>query len=137
MLFGALVVLLVVMFIMMMSSGRLYSDDYIRNKTDAFLEAITTGDSDRAMRLFCHDGYVIDGESKSIEAPIFVSDMIKTSGIKIEDRSYNFQRITDKVWVNSTTINFTWDGMTTPKRVPMTFIFRNGCISQIHTSMHN
>ena len=60
---------------------------------------------------------------------------VKLPGIKVISRTYNISKISSNVYTNTAFITWNWDGLKEPIVARMTFIYRNNCIYQLHSSV--
>ena len=58
----------------------------------------------------------------------------KLPGINVVSKKYNISKVTYNVYTNTAFITWTWDGLEQPITARMTFIYRNNCIFQLHSS---
>ena len=58
----------------------------------------------------------------------------KLPGIQVINKKYNISKITSNVYLNTAFITWSWDGLEEPITARMTFIFRDKCIFQLHSS---
>jgi hypothetical protein len=50
------------------------------------------------------------------------------------EKEYNISRVTSNVYLNTAFITWKWDGLDEPITARMTFLYRDTCIFQLHSS---
>jgi len=58
----------------------------------------------------------------------------KLPGIKVFEKKYNISQVTKDVFINTAFITWYWNDLDKPITARMTFVFRNNCIFQLHSS---
>lgn len=112
----------------------------ISNLTDKWIYEVTISNSpENIQTLFCKDGSLVGTVSKIIrtgeDIKFYFNYFSKLPGIKVINKKYNIMKITNNVFLNTAFITWTWDGLKEPITARMTFIYRNNCIFQLHSSV--
>ena len=58
----------------------------------------------------------------------------KLPGLKVLSKKYSISKIDTGEYVNTAFITWDWDGLESPLTARMTFIYRDNCIFQLHSS---
>ena len=116
-----------------------HSKKNIENLTDRWINAVTVNnDPVEIANMFCSDGSLVGTVSKELrnyeQIKLYFKFFAKLPGIKVISRNYNISKITPNVYLNTAFISWIWDGLEEPIVARMTFIFRNNCIFQLHSS---
>ena len=111
----------------------------ITNLTDAWIKEVTVNHDPRAIsKLFCSDGNLIGTVSqvkrKGADIEKYFDYFAKLPGIKVFEKEYNISQVTKDVFINTAFITWYWDTLDKPITARMTFVFRNNCIFQLHSS---
>ena len=111
----------------------------IANLTDKWIYEVTVKHDPKAIyNLFCTDGNLVGtvspGNRKGLDIERYFDYFAKLEGIKVINKQYNISKITNDVFVNTAFITWTWSGLDKPIVARMTFIYRNNCIFQLHSS---
>jgi hypothetical protein len=111
----------------------------IEDLTNLWIREVTERNNPEAIsKLFCADGNLVGTVSqvkrngKNIKK--YFDYFAKLPGIRVVAKEYNISKITDNVYLNTAFIKWQWEGLTEPITARMTFIFRNKCIFQLHSS---
>jgi len=89
-------------------------------------------------KLFCSDGNLVGTVSqvkrtgKDIKG--YFDYFAKLPGLRALDKKYNISKVTNNVSLNTAFITWTWHGLENPIVARMTFLYRNKCIFQLHSS---
>ena len=107
--------------------------------TDKWIYEVTVNHSpENIQTLFCKDGSLVGTVSKVIrtgyDIKFYFNYFAKLPGIKVLNKKYNIMKITNNVFVNTAFITWSWNGLEQPITARMTFIFRDKCIFQLHSS---
>ena len=107
--------------------------------TDKWIYEVTVNHSpENIQTLFCKDGSLVGTVSKVIrtgyDIKFYFNYFAKLPGIKVINKKYNIMKITNNVFVNTAFITWSWNGLEQPITARMTFIFRDKCIFQLHSS---
>ena len=108
--------------------------------TDKWIYEVTVNHSpENIQTLFCKDGSLVGTVSKVIrtgyDIKFYFNYFAKLPGIKVLNKKYEIMKITNNVFVNTAFITWYWDGLEQPITARMTFIFRDKCIFQLHSSV--
>ena len=111
----------------------------IANLTDLWIKKVTVEHNPTAIsKLFCSDGNLVGTVSqikrKGRDIKGYFDYFAKLPGIKVISKNYNISKVTSNVYLNTAFITWTWDGLDEPITAHMTFLFRNKCIFQLHSS---
>ena len=121
---------------------RLYispSKNDIAKLTDQWIHEVTVNnDPDRLFKLFCKDGNLVGTVSKEkrekIDIKKYFDYFAKLPNIEVISSNYNISKVTDNVYINTAFVTWKWDGLDEPIVARMTFVYRNNCIFQLHSS---
>ena len=111
----------------------------IKKLTDKWCHEVTINhNTTNIAKLFCKDatllGTVSQIKRRGYDIKNYFNYFAKLPNIKIISKEYNISKITSNVYVNSAFISWHWDGLKNPIIARMTFIYRNKCIFQLHSS---
>jgi hypothetical protein len=111
----------------------------ITKLTDAWINEVTVEQNPEAVhKLFCSDGNLVGTVSQvkrnGEDIKKYFDYFAKLPGIKVLAKKYNISEVTPRVYLNTAFITWTWDGLEDPITARMTFLFRNKCIFQLHSS---
>ena len=102
-------------------------------------EVAETHNINNIYKLFCSDGNLIGTVSqikrKGDDIKKYFEYFSNKPGLKIISKNYNISKVTSNVFINTAFIEWMWDGLTEPITARMTFIYRNRCIFQLHSSV--
>jgi len=112
----------------------------ISNLTDKWIYEVTIINSpENIQTLFCKDGSLVGTVSKVIrtgeDIKFYFNYFSKLPGIKVVNKKYNIMKITNNVFLNTAFITWKWDSLKEPVTARMTFIYRDKCIFQLHSSV--
>jgi len=112
----------------------------ISNLTDKWIYEVTINNSpENIQTLFCKDGSLVGTVSKVIrtgeDIKFYFNYFSKLPGIKVVNKKYNIMKITNNVFLNTAFITWKWDSLKEPVTARMTFIYRDKCIFQLHSSV--
>ena len=112
----------------------------ISNLTDKWIYEVTINNSpENIQTLFCKDGSLVGTVSKIIrtgeDIKFYFNYFSKLPGIKVVNKKYNIMKITNNVFLNTAFITWKWDSLKEPVTARMTFIYRDKCIFQLHSSV--
>jgi len=112
----------------------------ISNLTDKWIYEVTIINSpENIQTLFCKDGSLVGTVSKIIrtgeDIKFYFNYFSKLPGIKVVNKKYNIMKITNNVFLNTAFITWKWDSLKEPVTARMTFIYRDKCIFQLHSSV--
>ena len=111
----------------------------IATLTDNWINEVTVNHDPRAIyKLFCSDdnlmGTVSQVKRTGNDIEGYFEYFAKLPGIKVFDKKYNISQVTKDVFINTAFITWYWDALDKPITARMTFVFRNNCIFQLHSS---
>ena len=112
----------------------------ISDATDNWINAVTIDhDPKKIANFFCNDGNLIgtvsQSKRKGNDIKLYFDYFAKKPGIKVVAKKYNISKVTSDVFINTAFITWNWDGLKRPIMARMTFVFRNCCIFQLHSSV--
>lgn len=110
----------------------------IRYLTDEWVKQVTVeNDPMGVYKMFCDDaillGTVSTKRRKGDEILDYFYFFAKLPNIEVISSNYNIQKIGNDVYTNTAIITWRWDNQE-PIVARMTFIFRDNCIVQLHSS---
>ena len=119
---------------------RFCSTQNIVNATNNWITAVTVNhDPEKVVKLFCTDanlfGTVSQIVRKKDDIKLYFEYFAKLPGIKVVKKEYSITKVTDNVYINNAIITWFWDELKNPINVRMTFVFKNDCIIQLHSSV--
>lgn len=114
--------------------------DDISTLTDAWIEQVTVKNSpEGATQMFCPDGTLIGTVSQAkrtgIDIKKYFDFFAKKPGIKVLNKEYNINKVASDIYINTAFITWFWSGLNEPIVARMTFIFREKCLFQLHSSV--
>jgi hypothetical protein len=115
------------------------TDKDISNLTDNWINAVTINhDPQEIASLFCNDGNLVGTVSqvkrKGDDIKQYFQYFAKLPGIKVISKQYNISKVTSNVFINTAFIDWDWNGLDKPITTRMSFVFRDKCIFQLHSS---
>ena len=115
------------------------SVDKVSNLTDNWIEAVTVNkDPQEIYNLFCSDGNLVGTVSQNKrtgeDIKKYFNYFAKLPGLEVVDKKYNISKVTNNVYLNTAFITWKWEGLGEPIIARMTFLFRDNCIFQLHSS---
>lgn len=124
---------------MVLSTPAHLTETDISNLTDKWIDAVTVSHSpERIYSMFCHDGNLVGTvsqiERKGLDIQYYFDYFARLPGIKVVSKTYDISKVTPDVFINTAFITWKWDGLEKPITARMTFLFRNSCIFQLHSS---
>jgi hypothetical protein len=111
----------------------------IAKLTDNWINEVTVNhDPDAIYKLFCSDGNLMGTVSQvkrtGLDIKGYFNYFAKLPGIKVFEKKYNISQVTKDVFINTAFITWYWNNLDKPITARMTFVFRNNCIFQLHSS---
>ena len=111
----------------------------IEDLTNLWIREVTERNNPEAIsKLFCSDGNLVGTVSQikrnGEDIKKYFDYFAKLPEIRVVAKEYNISKITDNVYLNTAFIKWKWKGLEVPITARMTFIFRNKCIFQLHSS---
>jgi len=112
----------------------------IETLTDNWIKKVTMdNDPNGIADLFCSDGNLVGTVSQIIRTKTdirkYFEYFAKLPGIKVISRKYHVSKISGNVYLNTAFITWYWNGLEQPIVARMTFIYRDNCIYQLHSSV--
>ena len=137
---GLLILLLTIMLLLMITKQRNYTSSDIGMFTDNWIKAVTQdNDPKKVAGLFCHDANLVGTVSRTIrkgqDIERYFDYFAKLDGIRVLDKEYYITKVTDDVFINTAFVDWMWNDLPEPVTARMTFVFRNNCIYQLHSSV--
>ena len=111
----------------------------IAELTDNWIKEVTVNHNpENIAKLFCSDGNLVGTVSqvkrKGIDIKLYFDYFANLPGIKVISKKYNISKVTPNVFVNTAFVTWKWNSITSPITARMTFVFRDKCIFQLHSS---
>jgi hypothetical protein len=108
--------------------------------TDEWINQVTVKNSPEGVtNMFCPDGNLIGTVSqvkrKGVDIKKYFDFFAKKPGITVLDKKYNVSRVAPGVFINTAFITWFWSGLNEPIVARMTFVFREKCLFQLHSSV--
>jgi hypothetical protein len=108
--------------------------------TDEWINQVTVKNSPEGVtNMFCPDGNLIGTVSqvkrKGVDIKKYFDIFAKKPGITVLDKKYNISRVARDVFINTAFITWFWSGLNEPVVARMTFVFREKCLFQLHSSV--
>jgi hypothetical protein len=108
--------------------------------TDEWINQVTIKNSPEGVsNMFCPDGKLIGTvsrvERKGLDIKKYFDLFAKKPGITVLDKKYNISRVAPGVFINTAFITWFWSGLNEPIVARMTFVFREKCLFQLHSSV--
>lgn len=130
---------LVLVILFLINKRNTLTDQDIANLTDLWIKEVTINhDPEAIYKLFCPDGNLVGTVSqikrKGLDIKAYFDYFAKLPGIKVVSRQYNISKVTNNVFLNTAFISWHWNGLKKPIVARMTFLYRNKCIFQLHSS---
>jgi len=133
----AVPVAVAVLIVAIVSSYYLFPNAAVRT-VDLFLEGVQQHDPKRVASLFCRDGVLLGTVSqiqrKGEDIERYFDYFAKLPNIRVLSKQYNVSRIESDVQINNAVVTWTWDGLKEPVIARMTFVVKNSCIFELHSS---
>ncbi len=107
--------------------------------TDKWIYAVTKlNDPVKVYNMFCKDGNLVATVSPTIRKGNSILEYFNwfTSlpNIDVLDKEYSISKVSDNVYMNNAWVRWNWDGLDEPLIARMSFLFRDDCIFQLHSS---
>ena len=133
--YSAVIVIGIIVILFNSSSNR----ESISDLTDMWIKNVTiNNDPDAVYNMFCSDGNLLGTVSQTVREGRDILNYFKfftaLPNIKVLKKDYRITSITSDVYINTAFITWMWDGLDEPIVARMSFIFRNNCIYQLHSS---
>jgi hypothetical protein len=113
----------------------------IAKLTNKWIKEVSINNNPVAItKLFCPRAKLIGtfskiNRNKDDDIKEYFEYFAKLKGLRVLSKLYNIQRLDDRVFVNTVEIKWMWDALNKPNTTRMTFIYRDGCIAQLHSSV--
>ena len=103
-----------------------------------FLNLVTTHDPEGVANLFCPKGVLL-GTVSQIERTgedirRYFDYFANLPNIHVINKKYNVLEIEPDVWVNNAFVTWMWKGLEKPITARMTFVVKDNCIYELHSS---
>ena len=133
-----IVILAIIYFIYYLTCNQLTEQD-IAQLTDKWIKEVTINHNPEAIyQMFCEGGSLVGTVSqvkrKGTDIKKYFDYFAKLPGIKVLHRKYNITKVTNDVFINTAFITWKWNGLKEPIIARMSFVFKNDCIFQLHSS---
>ena len=111
----------------------------IEQLTDLWIYNVTQkNDSNSIAQMFCDNGNLVGTVSQikrqGIDIKKYFDYFAKLPEIKVVDKKYDITEVVPNVYINTALITWSWKGLDNPIVARMTFLFKNKCIFQLHSS---
>ena len=131
-----LLIIIIIGFTMMMQKNDILT---IKTLTDLWIKEVTQNKNPESIyKLFCRDGILIgtvsQSERKKRDIKKYFDYFARLPELRVLSKFYSVTRITDNVYVNNALITWMWKGLKDPVIARMTFIYRNRCLFELHSS---
>ena len=118
--------------------GRISKSD-IAELTDTWIRRVTVDHDPVAIgNMFCPDGNLVGTVSRVKRTGKHIQKYFdyfaKLPGIRVLRKEYNITEVTPQVYINTAFITWSWQGIEEPIVARMSFVFRERCIFQLHSS---
>ena len=112
----------------------------IEELTDEWIKEVTENhDPEAIYQLFCPDGNLVGTASqvkrKGRDIKAYFEYFAKLQGIHVISKQYNISHVSKDVYLNTAFITWKWDSIDEPVTARMTFLYKNRCIFQLHSSV--
>ena len=121
-----------------LNTNKINSDE-IEKLTNLWIKNVTEkNDPKLVSEMFCDDGNLIGTVSQNKSQGMYIKKYFdycaKLPEIKVIDKIYNISEVASNVYINTAFVTWNWKGLKKPVVARMTFVFRNKCIFQLHSS---
>lgn len=111
----------------------------IKNQTDKWIEEVTVNNNpNNIYNLFCLEGSLLGTVSqekrKGEDILKYFDYFAHLPNIQVISKKYNISKVTNNVFINTAYIKWMWSGLSEPVEARMSFVFRDKCIFQLHSS---
>jgi hypothetical protein len=111
----------------------------IEELTDKWIEEVVVNHSPTGIaKLFCNDAILLGTVSQTIRKGSEITDYFEyfanLPGIEVVSKEYKISKVTNNVYINTAFITWKWDSIPEPITARMTFVYRENCIFQLHSS---
>lgn len=73
-------------------------------------------------------------ERKGEDIKLYFDYFANLPNIRVMDKKYQVLEIEPDVWVNNAFVTWMWDGLENPITARMTFVVKDNCIYELHSS---
>ena len=105
---------------------------------DKFLNAVQSNNPAEVSKLFCKDavliGTVSQIERKGDDIHRYFEYFTNLPNIRVLSKKHSVTTIDPDVQVNNAFVTWSWDGLEKPMVARMTFVVKNKCIFELHSS---
>ena len=134
-----IIIIILILILITQSKTKNLTEQDIINATDDWINAVTIKHNpEEIANLYCSDGNLIGTVSqvkrKGDDIRLYFEYFAKLPGIKIISKKYNISKVTSNVFINTAFIEWSWDTLDKPIIARMSFVFRDKCIFQLHSS---
>ena len=131
--------ILAIVYVFFNNNKNITNKQHIAKLTDKWINALTIkNDPVRIANLFCRDASLFGSVSQTLrsgrEIGQYFNYFANVSGIRVLDRVYNIQKISDNIYLNSAIVTFIWNGLEKPVQVRVSILFKDNCILHLHGS---
>lgn len=89
-------------------------------------------------KMFCEGGSLVGTVSqvkrKGNDIKKYFDYFAKLPGIKVLHKKYNITKVTNDVFINTAFVTWKWNSINEPIIARMTFVYKNNCTFQLHSS---
>jgi len=133
-----IVILAILCFIYYQTRNQLTEQD-IAQLTDMWIKEVTVNHNPEAIyAMFCEGGSLVGTVSqvkrKGNDIKKYFDYFAKLPGIKVLHKKYNITKVTNDVFINTAFITWKWNSINEPIVARMSFVYKNNCIFQLHSS---
>ena len=116
------------------------NEETVKQLTNTWIHEVTVNNNPQNIyQLFCSDGSLIGTVSQIIrygkDIENYFEYFAKLKNIQVIKKEYVVSKVCENVYVNTAFMMWSWDGLESPITTRMTFIYKNKCIFQLHSSM--
>jgi len=136
----ALIIIILILFYITykLLYSTIITENDIADATDNWISEVVKHNPQEIADLFCTDGNLVGTVSqvkrKGTDIKLYFEYFAKLPNIKVLSKKYNISQVTSNVFINTAFITWSWDGLDKPIVARMTFVFRDMCIFQLHSS---
>jgi hypothetical protein len=106
--------------------------------TDHFLNLVVSHDPEGVANLFCSEGNLIGTVSRiertGEDIRLYFEYFANLPNIRVMNKKYIVHEIENDVWINNAFVTWMWDGLEKPITARMTFVVKDNCIYELHSS---
>ena len=138
--FHIIIVICIVIACLVLSLSNRTTRESVSKLIDTWIHCVTVEhDSQKVADLFCTNGSLIGTVSqikrtgKDIKA--YFDFFVNLPGIKVFEKKYEITKVSNDVYINTAFVTWYWDTLDKPIVARMTFVVKNNCIFQLHSSV--